>query len=97
MSEYGPVRAGVDLVFHQVDELEHVDVADGHRLVERFAGAAVEQLCLAVDRRRRDVAASLTSSRDFGSAVARRLARTSASRRGSLEPDLEAGSLGRAD
>ena len=45
-------RAGVDLVLHQVDELEHIDVADGHRLVEGLAGAAVVQRLLAEDRRR---------------------------------------------
>ena len=44
-------RAGVDLVLHQVDQLEHVDVADRHRLVERLARAAVEQRLLAEDRR----------------------------------------------
>src|SRR5579875_649255 len=40
------VRAGaarVDLVVHQVQQLEDVDVADGHRLLERLAGAAVVQ------------------------------------------------------
>src|SRR5687768_1330214 len=47
------VRSGaarVDLVLHQVVELEHVDVADGHAMVERFARAPVEQLRLAVAR-----------------------------------------------
>jgi hypothetical protein len=45
------VRAGapgVDLVLHQVVELEHVDVADGDVPVERLAGAAVAELDLAV-------------------------------------------------
>ena len=35
-------RAGVDLVVHQVVQLEHVDVADRDLAIERFAGAAVE-------------------------------------------------------
>src|SRR5271166_3392662 len=44
------VRAGaprVDLVVHQVEQLEDVDVANGDRVLERLAGAAVEQDCLA--------------------------------------------------
>ena len=39
----GPDRAGVDLVVHQVVELEHVHDAHGDVLVERLAGAAVEE------------------------------------------------------
>jgi hypothetical protein len=35
-------RAGVDLVIHQVVQLEHVDEADRDRLVERLARAAVD-------------------------------------------------------
>jgi hypothetical protein len=46
MSEYGPVAAGVDLVVDQVVQLEHVDVADRRLLLERLAGAAVEELAL---------------------------------------------------
>ena len=41
-------RAGVDLVVHQVDQLHHVYVADGDLVLERLAGAAVEELRLAV-------------------------------------------------
>ena len=44
----GPDRAHVDLVFHHVVEFEHVHDADGDRLRERFAGAAVEENALAV-------------------------------------------------
>jgi len=33
----------VNLVFDQVDELQHIDVADRDFLVERLAGAAVAQ------------------------------------------------------
>ena len=54
------VRAGaprVDLVVHEVEELEDVHVADGDRLLERLAGAAVVELHLAralpADRRLR--------------------------------------------
>ena len=36
-------RASVDLVVDQVQQLEDVHVADGHLLLERLAGAAVEQ------------------------------------------------------
>src|SRR5579864_8481436 len=43
-----PGRPGVDLVLHQVRELEHVDHPDGHRLVELLAGPAVAQANLAV-------------------------------------------------
>src|SRR5881296_892034 len=43
-------RAGVDLVLDQVRQLEHVDVADGHRLVELLAGAPVPKPDLAVQR-----------------------------------------------
>src|SRR5215831_11169894 len=45
------VRAGgprVDLVVYQVEQLEDVDVADGDRVLERLAGAPVEQDRLAV-------------------------------------------------
>src|SRR5437660_219287 len=42
-----PRRAGVDLVLDQVDQLEHIDVADRHLLVERLAGAPVAQSDLA--------------------------------------------------
>src|SRR3954469_2511350 len=55
-------RAGVDLVVHQVVQLQDVHVADGDRLRERLAGAAVEEaglaggadqaLAVAVERRR---------------------------------------------
>ena len=41
-------RAGVDLVVDQVVQLEHVDVADRHLLLERLAGAAVVEHALAV-------------------------------------------------
>ena len=36
-------RARVDLVVHEVEQLEDVHVADGDLLLERLAGAAVEQ------------------------------------------------------
>ena len=48
----GAGGARMDLVLHQVHELQHVDVADGDRLVERFARSAVIQDLLSVDRRR---------------------------------------------
>src|SRR5258705_276175 len=38
---------GVDLVVHQVQQLEYVDVADGDRVLERLAGTAIEQPRLA--------------------------------------------------
>ena len=41
-------RAGVDLVRDQVAELHHVDVANDDFLIERIAGATVEQARLAV-------------------------------------------------
>src|SRR5438477_2336779 len=43
-----PGRACVDLVLDQVGQLEHVNHAHGHRLVELLAGAAVAQPNLAV-------------------------------------------------
>src|SRR2546430_5261679 len=46
----GARRPGVDLVFDQVGQLEHVDQADGHRLVELLARAPVPQPNLAVCR-----------------------------------------------
>src|SRR5687767_8286235 len=46
----GSGAARVDLVLHQVVELEHVDVADRHAMVERLSRAPVEQLRLAVAR-----------------------------------------------
>ena len=36
-------RAGVDLVVDEVEQLQDVDLADGDRLAERLAGAAVEE------------------------------------------------------
>src|SRR5216683_2404922 len=44
-------RPGVNLVFDQVGELEHVDHAHGHRLVKLLAGAAVAQPDLSVFRK----------------------------------------------
>src|SRR2546423_7857236 len=44
----GARRACVDLVLDQVSQLEHVDLTDGHRLVELLAGAPVSQPDLAV-------------------------------------------------
>jgi hypothetical protein len=38
----------MDLLVHEVDQLQHVDVANCDRGVERLAGAAVEQDRLAV-------------------------------------------------
>src|SRR2546429_2983866 len=46
----GAGRTGVDLVLDEVSQLEHVDLTDGHRLVELLAGAAVSQSDLAVHR-----------------------------------------------
>src|ERR1700682_101091 len=46
-------RPGVDLVFDQVGQLEHVDHADGHRLVELLAGAAVAEPDLSILRKAR--------------------------------------------
>src|SRR5580693_1050348 len=43
----GADGAGVDLVVHQVMQLEHIDVTDGDLAVERVAGTAVEQRHLA--------------------------------------------------
>src|SRR2546427_2193408 len=43
-------RAGVDLVLDQVSQLEHVDLADGDRLVELVARAPVAQPDLAIHR-----------------------------------------------
>src|SRR5205823_8908539 len=45
--------AGVNLLLDQVDELEHVDLPDGYRLVERLAGAAVVKDLAAVNRGRK--------------------------------------------
>src|SRR4051812_38810395 len=44
----GAGRACVDLVLHQVVELEHVDVADSDLAIERLAGSAVMEDGLAV-------------------------------------------------
>ena len=43
----------MDLVLDQVDELEHVDVADGDLAVVELTGATVAQALLAVDRKPR--------------------------------------------
>ena len=37
----------MDLVVHQVVQLEHVDIAHGDTAIEGIAGAAIEQLDLA--------------------------------------------------
>src|SRR5438270_7611657 len=42
-----PNAAGVNLIVYQVRELEHVNVAHGHRLLELIASHAVEQVNLA--------------------------------------------------
>ena len=39
-------RTGVDLVVHQMMQLQHVDVADRHSTIERLAGTAVVKLRL---------------------------------------------------
>src|SRR6185312_656368 len=39
----GADRPRVDLVVHEVMQLQHVDVADGDAAIEKFAGAAVDQ------------------------------------------------------
>src|SRR5688500_14210615 len=46
----GPDRPRVNLVVHQVRELQHVDVADGDILLERHAGHTVEEVRLAALR-----------------------------------------------
>src|SRR6185503_167924 len=48
-----PDSARVNLVRHQVAQLHHVDVANDDFLVEAFAGAAVDQVRLAVVRQLR--------------------------------------------
>jgi len=40
----------VNLVVHQVRELEHVDRADRDRLIEALAAATIAQLRFAIDR-----------------------------------------------
>ena len=45
MSEYGPMERA-NLVVYQVRQLEHVDVADGDRLVELVSAHAVEEIDL---------------------------------------------------
>src|SRR5262249_23287137 len=46
--------AGVDFVVNQVRQLEHVDVANGDRLIELLAGHTVEEVDLASVRQARD-------------------------------------------
>ena len=60
-------RPRVDLVVDQVRQLEHVDVADGHLLLERLAGHAVVQLGLAA----RSASAAPCSSQPLISPLAR--------------------------
>src|SRR5262249_28999196 len=43
-------RAGVHLVVDEVMQLKHIDVADRSLLLERLAGATIEELRLAVSR-----------------------------------------------
>src|SRR5215813_7041087 len=50
-----PDRTRVDLVVDQVRQLQHVDVADGHVLLERVARHAVEELRLAALRQTRAI------------------------------------------
>src|ERR1700690_1001056 len=69
---------GVDLVLHEVVELEHVDEADRDRPIERLARAPVAQGDLAVLRQ--PGLAELISDLLFGRAVE--------DRRGGLEPAL---------
>src|SRR5258708_23315730 len=49
-----PDGASVNLVVHQVRELEHVDVANGNRLVEHVSGHAVEEVDLSGVRKASD-------------------------------------------
>src|SRR5216684_3344393 len=63
-------RPGVDLVLDQVGQLEHVDHAHGHRLVELVPGAAVPQPDLAVLRQSRPL--ELGHDGRHGSAVENR-------------------------
>ena len=46
----GADRARVDLVVHQVVQLQHIDVADRHFAIERLAGAPVVEPRLAGGR-----------------------------------------------
>src|ERR1700693_378564 len=63
-------RPGVDLVFHKMSQLEHVDHAHGHGLVELLTGTAVPQPDLAVFRQAR--ALELGHDRLHGRAVENR-------------------------
>ena len=74
-------RPGVDLVLDQVDQLQHVDVADRDFLVERLAGAAVAQADLA----RLGQPGPLQLLADVG------LGRAVEDRRGELDADLVGG------
>jgi hypothetical protein len=62
-----PDRPRVDLVVDQVRQLQHVDVADRHVLLERLAGHAVEELRLAALRQPRLLEPALDLA--FGRAV----------------------------
>ena len=53
-----PDGARVDLVVHQVRQLQHVDVADRHRLFEGLPGDAVPKLDLAGARQVRAASAA---------------------------------------
>ena len=57
----------MNLVVHQMAQLQHVDVADGHRLFERVAGHAIEELNLA--RRRKASLGQLFLDVAFGSSI----------------------------
>ena len=46
----GAGRAGMDLIFNQVVQLHHIDVAHSYWLVERFAGMPVTEHNLALNR-----------------------------------------------
>ena len=89
----GADGAGVDLIFHQVYQLHHVDVAHGNWLVELLAGAAVDEGGLAHDRRRHALLA--VEPRGLLAHLVRRHAGGVHAPFG-LEPNVQAGGAGRA-
>jgi hypothetical protein len=42
-------RTGMDFVFDQMRQLEHMDQSDGHRAIKRFTSAAIIQRVLTID------------------------------------------------
>src|SRR5688572_9481761 len=58
----GACGAGVDLVFDQVGQFEHINEADGDGVIEPLAGAPVIQLDLAVTRQTRALKLAVDNS-----------------------------------